>query len=159
MVLLALAGEAVANAVVEACSGLVVDGCAQEEILVLLGGVVGDMIEIPGVGHAGGGDAVVEPWHESAWCRSGPAEIGCASGYVEFVVRQVVGSLQPTAGAKVVELFVRAGNFKLFARSVEVAGASPWKSREGKLVVPCGVVRLTTLVSAPAPKRFESGPR
>ena len=67
-----------------------------------------------------------------------------------LVVRQIVGGLQPTEGAQIIKLVVRPGHLQFLARGVEVAGIA-LKSSEGKLVVPCGVVRLTTPLSASAP--------
>jgi hypothetical protein len=69
-VLLALAGEAVAGRVVEGRGGLVFDGAAEVEVLILLGGVVGDAIEVPCVGNACSGDVVVD----------GAADLGGAGG-------------------------------------------------------------------------------
>ena len=78
-----------------------------------------------------------------------PAKIGCRRGYVILIVRQVIGGLQPTEGAEIVELVVAPANSSLFARGVEIAGIG--RKRDGKLVVPRGVVRLTTPLAASAP--------
>ena len=58
--LLAFARQPVADNAVQACGGVVVDGGAEKDVLVLLRGVVGDVVEVPGVGHAGCVDAVVK---------------------------------------------------------------------------------------------------
>ena len=109
--------------------GLVVEGGADVNVLVFLRGVVGDVKEAPGVGIAGGRDAIVRGAADLGAGVGLPAEIGRRGAEVEFVVGQGVAGLQPTVGAKIIEFAVRAGQFKPLARGVEIAGARPGRAR------------------------------
>src|ERR1039458_4609842 len=84
--------------------GLVVDGGANEQVLVLLRGAVYDVIEVPGVGNAGGIDAVVQRAAKLRGAVQLVAEVGRGRGHMVLVVRQIVGGLQPTEGAQVIQL-------------------------------------------------------
>ena len=121
VVLLALARCAVAEDVVEAVGGLVIDGAGEEELLILLRDVVGNVEEVPRAGYAGGGDAVVErAAHLQAGTRL-PAKIGRGGAGVELVVGAGIRGLEPVVVGQVVERAVRAGNFARFMRGVEAA--------------------------------------
>lgn len=102
--MLALAREAVTNAVVQTCGGLIIDGGADEDVLVFLGCVIGDVIEVPRVRYASGGDAVVSRATNLRGSVKSPTKIGCRSGDVEFIVGQVIGGLQPTVVSEIVKL-------------------------------------------------------
>ena len=68
-----------------------------------------------------------------------PAEIGRRRGHVKLIVGQIIGGLQPTESAEVVELVVSAGELELLARGVEVAGiALKEQGREAGGAVGCG---------------------
>jgi len=122
--LLTLADEAIADAVVECGGGLVIDGGAEEDVLILLRGVVGDVIEIPSIRDAGGIDAVVEGAANLGVSAGLPADVGDRVGSVILVVGQGVAGLEPTECAKVIELVeADAGNFLTSHEHVEVAGA------------------------------------
>ena len=148
--LLPLARRAVAQHIVKRRVVWLSIEALMNKILILLRGVVRDMIKIPGVGNAGGVHAVVQRAADLRAAAGLPAQISRRGGHMVLVVGQIVGGLQPTEGAQVVQLVVRAGHFQLFARGGKLP-ASPWKRIEGKLVVPCGVVRLTTPLPASAP--------
>ncbi len=107
--MLTLARQAVTHAVVKVGGGLVVDRRTQKDVLILLGGIVGDVIERPGAGNAGCIHSVMERGANLRAACGLPSQIGRGSGYMEFVIGQVVCRLQPTEFSQVVQFIQRSG--------------------------------------------------
>ena len=109
ILLLAFPREPVGASLVKARGGLVVDGAGGEDVLILFRGIVGNVIKVPGVGYADGGDAVMHGAANLSCAIERPADIGRPRGHVKLIVGQIICRLQPTDSAEIVELFVCAG--------------------------------------------------
>ena len=94
----------------------------RKDVLILLRCVVGDVIEIPCVGHAVACHAVVSVPRICVLPLGCQPTLAARCGQVILVHGQGIGGLQPTECAQVIELVVSAGTSSCFARSVEVAG-------------------------------------
>ncbi len=128
-VLLALAGQSVANAVMKRGRRQVIDRGTHENVLVLLRSTVGHVIKVPRIRHPRRIDAVVQRSANLRGAARLPTGIGRSGGHVELVHGQRIPCLQPTERAQVIEFVVSAGHFELLARSREVAGVALKKNR------------------------------
>src|SRR6185437_6288724 len=122
--LLALAGDAVADEIVPVALRAVFRGEAGVEILIALPGGVGDVVEVVRTGQALRGDGVAEGEAKIGVAIEGVADIGGGSRGVEFVVGQRVRGVVTREGAEVVELAEGAAECGLVAVLVQCAGVA-----------------------------------
>ena len=102
--LLALAGDAVADEIVPVALRAVFRGEAGVEILIALLGGVGDVVEVIRTGQPLRGDGVADGEANVGVAVEGVADIGGGGCRVEFVVGKRVRGVEAREGAEVVEL-------------------------------------------------------
>ena len=124
VLLLALAGDAVADEVVPVAEGTVFEGEAGVDVLIGLLAVGGDAVKVMGLRQTGGGDGVADGEAGLGVGGDVVAEVGDRGGSVEAVAVDGVGAVEAAEGSEVIELVVGSGESDLVAVGVEVAAVA-----------------------------------
>src|SRR5581483_7091624 len=118
-----------ANVVVQRSCCLIANRGAHEDVLVLLGRVVGDVEEVPRIRNAGRVDSVVQRCPDLRVAAGLPANIRYCCRSVRLIMRYRVARLEPAECAEVVDFSAGSGQFQLLMRRVEVAGVAVKQER------------------------------